>query len=389
MRPAPVIGGMTLIFALSLQARAETFPYDTTISTPEVEVRSGPSPKYYATSKLRQGDRVKVLRTENDGAWLAIEPPAGSFSWINNRFIERSGSTGRVRADEVAVRAGSQLTNDPPKTELFKVKRGAQLVILDTRPVSAEEGGLWLPITPVPQEARYIPAEAVKAGVAPVVSLTSAPAGGAAPPSSLGPDDQMFQQAQQAERAGDIRKAIALYEELGRKTNDHSLSMTCYNRSQWLREGYRGPAAPAAQQPPAGGTDGRLIPTPSYYPYGQNTAGYSPPCRASSQYTYAQDTPQRPVQAQPVSYPPNPATAQSGATGWLRRATFFIDNKTAYVLETSRCVPIMYVGAQPGLNLEPYVGRTVDLYGTVGYRPEVRTYYMTATNVTATNVVPK
>jgi len=85
--------------------------------------------------------------------------------------------------------------------------------------------------------------------LAPAVSAASVPAGGCASPASLNPDEQMFQQAQQAERAGDIRKAIQLYEELARKTTDHSLSISCYNRGQWLREGYRGPAAPAAQAP--------------------------------------------------------------------------------------------------------------------------------------------
>ncbi|HEV3260889.1 MAG TPA: hypothetical protein VG013_28820 [Gemmataceae bacterium] len=385
MRPAPIIGGMTLMFALSLNARAETVPYETTITVPETEVRSGPSPKYYATSKLHQGDRVKVLGKENNDAWLAIAPPPGSFSWINSRFIDhRSGQNAVVVGEGVPVRAGSQLINDPPKTELSHAERGAQIVVLDTKPMIDAENSQWLPITPLPKEVRYIPADAVKAVAAPVVSTASAPpaAPPAAPPpppaAALSPDDQMLQQAEQADHAGESAKAIQLYEELGRKTTDHSLSMSCYNRSQWLREGYHGSFASAAQQHPAGSTEGRLIPTPNY-PYGQNMAGYAPAGQASSQYTYVQDNPQRAVQAQPVSYAQNPPPAQSSGPGWLRRATVFVDGKAAYVLETSQGVPMMYVAAQPSLNLEPYVGRTVELYGTVRYHPDVRTYYMTPT----------
>jgi hypothetical protein len=44
-------------------------------------------------------------------------------------------------------------------------------------------------------------------------------------------------------------------------------------------------------------------------------------------------------------------------------------------------MPRMYLTAQPGLNLELFVGRNVDLTGTVVYRGDVKTYYMTVTQV--------
>jgi hypothetical protein len=42
----------------------------------------------------------------------------------------------------------------------------------------------------------------------------------------------------------------------------------------------------------------------------------------------------------------------------------------------------MYVHAQPGVNLEPFVDKTVELRGTLNYRGDCRTNYMRAACVT-------
>ena len=114
MRAAHLLCGVTtFLLAGQLASGAEPVPhgpYDATITAAEVDVRSGPGAdvKYYATSKLRQGEKVQVLR-EEDGGWLAIKPPPGSFSWINTRYIELVDQDrgGRVLADDVPVRMGS------------------------------------------------------------------------------------------------------------------------------------------------------------------------------------------------------------------------------------------------------------------------------------------
>jgi MraZ protein len=76
-----------------------------------------------------------------------------------------------------------------------------------------------------------------------------------------------------------------------------------------------------------------------------------------------------------------PPPGQARGPGRLRRAGFFVDGKQAYVLENSQGRPLLYVTAQAGLNLEPYVNRTVDLQGSVIYYAELRSDYMTATTV--------
>ena len=46
---------------------------------------------------------------------------------------------------------------------------------------------------------------------------------------------------------------------------------------------------------------------------------------------------------------------------------------------SGQCQLVCYVIAQPGLNLDAYANRYVDLYGQLGYRSEtVRAYFLSA-----------
>lgn len=67
--------------------------------------------------------------------------------------------------------------------------------------------------------------------------------------------------------------------------------------------------------------------------------------------------------------------------GRLRRAGFFVDGKQAYVLEDSTGRPHLYVTAQPGVHLEPYINRIVTLTGPTVYRGDLRANYMTVVQV--------
>src|SRR5688572_7075780 len=72
-------------------------------------VRALPDDKYYATQRLEKGARVVVVGSKGD--WLKIEPPAGSFSYVNRAFVERfgNGKQGRVTTSNLLVKAGSNL----------------------------------------------------------------------------------------------------------------------------------------------------------------------------------------------------------------------------------------------------------------------------------------
>lgn len=108
------------IFALFLAASFSTaglagemrFPYEATVASDNVYVRSGPGRKYYPTNKLNREERVVVHR-HDPGGWYMIEPPRGAFSWIREDYVKRSGKNrGTVTQNEVRVHVGSELGPD-------------------------------------------------------------------------------------------------------------------------------------------------------------------------------------------------------------------------------------------------------------------------------------
>ncbi len=369
MRASRIWCGLFAGLGLAAAAHGQTVPFDATISRPQVEVRSGPSEKLYATGRLRQGASVHVLKEEND--WLAITPPPGSFSWISGLVldVDRTRRTAVVHADGAPVRVGSALVDQEPTVEQVKLSRGAQVVILGT-----PKDGKWWPIEPPPQEVRYVPKDAVR--TTPTVETVSnhpasdpnKPAGWTTPGAATSPT---VQQAEEALKAGDRAKAIALYEQAGREliNTNHDLATRCQNQANFLRQGNFG-SVPPGYQPgiPAHATTGadpRIAPIPSYTP------GTPAPGQLAGQQ-------------QSASYSPQPATPQplqSSGLGRLRRAGFFVDGKQAYVLENSQGRPQYYVTSQPNLNLELYVNHVVNLVGVAVYRGDLRFNYMTASGV--------
>jgi hypothetical protein len=197
-----IAGGLWLLGVTA--AAGQALPYDTTTIS-EVEVRSGPSPVYYATGKLKAGTPVRVV-AEKEGGWLAIEPPAGSFSWINGRLLgELTGRTAVVFAPEAPVLAGSSLLDRQPDVVAAKLPRGSQVVILG-EPRILPDGSKWWPIMPQ-KEFRYLRKEAVAAKTA-VEALAATPGKG----NGNGPNqftaDSLWLQAEQAREAGRLAAAL-------------------------------------------------------------------------------------------------------------------------------------------------------------------------------------
>src|SRR5579862_8570310 len=88
----------------AMPAFAQT--YSATIMQKEVEVRSGPSTTFFPTSKLNLNDKVLVLRESKEAqGWLEIVPPAGSFSWINAKYVQFA-----KQGDRLGV-----IVTDPPQ----------------------------------------------------------------------------------------------------------------------------------------------------------------------------------------------------------------------------------------------------------------------------------
>jgi hypothetical protein len=403
-----MIGSVALTSVLGLAVQAQT--NEATITVP-VEVRSGPSDKFYPTSKLLPGDKVQIVDDKQvpwlagkmpPSGWLAIKPPRDSFSWINQRFLNTTSPAspvGQVLGDDVPVRTGSTLYNGRPYVEWVKLQRGAQVIIVGKKEDDAIDNSVWIPIAPAPQEVRFIPADAVK-GTMPVQTVSSAPpptpplAPGAPIPASPsapiapGPEEPLWVQAKKAEQEGRLDDAKRLYQQLADQTANHDLRLNCLNQIHFINQGKSGGIPPVQPSSPTpAGAPGRVAPTPAY-PYGPTVTTYpGAPNQATSQYTY-----EREGTAPPTSQAPpagswtgpggTPTASASRGPGWLKRSNSLVGGKPAYLLDLGQGQAVLFVVPQAGVYLEPYVDRRVSLRGSVGYHAGYRQEYITAEQVT-------
>src|SRR5207253_1631517 len=118
---------------------------------------------------------------------------------------------------------------------------------------------------------------------------------------------------------------------------------------------------------------------------------YIPAEAAPSQYCYLQDSNYTARLAPPLLPSPNPPPGrpeQWCEPGRLWPTAFFVDGKRAYRLEpVSGNKMWMYVTAGGNVNLDPYVGRVISVYGSTMYRGDLRTNYMAAVQVSPVNHV--
>lgn len=171
MRSTVVIGVLAGLVGSAAPAWAQTFPAQTTIVAPQVDVRSGPTDKFYPTLQLHQGDPVLAvgLCKEQPG-WLEIRPPEGSFNWINAKYVKQMGPWAVVIDDDAKFEApalvGSRDFKDKPNKQAKRgYLAGSILQIVSEKFVDGAD--VWLPVKPDARDVRYIPATAVNLPTAP------------------------------------------------------------------------------------------------------------------------------------------------------------------------------------------------------------------------------
>jgi uncharacterized protein YgiM (DUF1202 family) len=346
MRSHRIIAALVGLSALCTSALAQTYPAEAVILLPDVEVRSGPSKQFYATSKLKQNDKVLVLRESKEApGWLEIMPPQGSFSWVNAKSVRQiDASQGFVDCDParpVAILPGSRIEDKPPNRESIKLTQG-QIVVIINRPLKAGDD-TWLPILPHANEVRYLPADAVKATT--VVSTNNAPpswtmtpGAGATPGGYVA--NPLLAEAEKARQAGDIAGATKLYQQIAQTTADPSQKQYALNMVASLQQNPYIPASRTVMSPGA-------TPTPST----PNLIMQSPPAWSTF--------------------------------GRLRDVKIKADNGEAlYALEDAQGRTITYVTTTPGKSLAEFNGRMIAVYGATMYRTEAgRMQYVVATHV--------
>jgi len=407
MQRTSILIGLVLVLLAHSAANADPTPYSATVILPEVEVRSGPSMQFYATSKLRYGDPVRVRAQESN--WLAIDPPLPgpeSFSWVNASEVDQVGQSVIVKVDKADLRAGSRLRNEEPSVIRAKVPKGTQLTMIG-KPETGRDG-TWLPVLPAPSETRYIPVEAVRAVATtaqqtapPMTAQQAAPSPNSAQPTFNNPatvsatpgKNPLLIEAEKAEHNGNYARAIQLYEELAKQVSltDHSLAVVCLNRSQYLRNAQQSNTA-VVQQPQSRPGDtyysnnaSSRLTSAQGYTYAPTSYQCVPPAPANSQYCYQPDSQHtvRLVQPSTIAPPLASQSAQWYGPVRIRRTSFDNqeDGKQMFALENDRRQLLMYVSAGNGIDLNAYLSRTVNVFGVVNYHGVLRQNYMVVTHV--------
>ena len=136
------------------------------------------------------------------------------------------------------------------------------------------------------------------------------------------------------------------------------------------------PAGPPAEEP--------LVPVPD--PFAQTPAVNLPGVEPIEQ----KPDPAPPQQQQPPAAPRQPGqpVPRFDGAGIVQRAAAAGTGTPAYVLITPQGRVLAYLQPAAGLNLEPYVGKSMGLYGERSYRPELRTDLIVVRSLTPVRLAP-
>jgi hypothetical protein len=394
MRLAWLLVGFSLLSILTSPDSAFGASDVRTVTVPQAQVWCGPGTAdgLYPTNLLRQDDRVQIVE-ELPSGWLAIRPPAGSFSYISKLFVQVIANkyTNYVVTFEgypVPVLVGSSIVSDRRPTKIgVKLPRGTQVRgIAGGREVTDGEG-TWLPIEPPEGEVRYVrkeevskPAEPPSATVvaAGVVAASARPTPSVPPPPPDG--DALWRDAEKAERTGRLADAIRLY----RLAGDANLAVNraradeAYRRAHWLQQANSSTNAPNGSY---------------YYPdHNARPPQASPPTNqggASAVRLIGPAGPGAPAgqlvstQAAAPGWGNPPVNLDTTVTGRLLPPYRRVGNQHVYVIENEQGTPVMHVTAGPGVDLMSYVNQHVELRGKVVFHSDrdLRGYLLTAVQV--------
>lgn len=362
---------LTVVFATLAQVGRDI--RFVTVDVAEVRALASDSAESYVTNRLRRGQPVEVVN-EMPGGWLAIRPPEGSFSYIHTRFLRHlspdlPNHVVQLDGVEVGVYVGSEVVNKRPTVVGARLAKGTQ-VISRGKPLTDDQG-TWMPIEPPSREQRFVRAtqvakqmptpgsEPAKPANAAVVKSTFTPA--ATPPSANPPRTpvQLWQQAQDAERVGQLGEAIRLYALVGAEAaqTQPTLSAQALDRARFLQGGHQ--------------QYGAQVPATNTVQVGQPSVAHVPVSRAAATAPPPQPPPPRGTPASWMRY-----------RGVLRRAGRVIEGQVTYALDEIETLrPVLYASSGTGVRLDAYLNQVVELWGYTVYRGDLKNNYMTAVKV--------
>src|SRR6516165_10674328 len=171
MRTSRLVGVLVGFLGSAAAALGQSYPIEVSIAVPKIEVRSGPTDKFYATGDLKQGDAVVVLREASEPGWVEIKPPKGSFSWINAKHVKQVSPYEAVVLYDAPGLVGSAVLESKPNVEIKSGFLAGSVLYIVHQP-KAVDGETWLPVQPHAREVRYLPKSALNP---PVVASPASP----------------------------------------------------------------------------------------------------------------------------------------------------------------------------------------------------------------------
>lgn len=351
-----------------------------TVTSPEVVVRASPKVDGADTGVLFRETTIIVDHLEGDD-WVAIQPPQGSLSWVNHLFVEVDKNKPFPQnavvshSGTIKLAAGKIGINKPLETRKATIPDGSIVRILGAGVKSEDDQSIWYPIQPPADDFRYLPRSSIQLagpakegfivksptpteGVAPWISPASASL--PATPRTNGkpagwPNHPLWVQAEQASQNNDYDKAERLYFQLAKEMNaangDTDLANLCYSRIHTLRERRRQPIGKETGAAWNAAKD--LVAAPRTEPKADLPR---------------ESTPRR----EEPSAPAPSAKSEWTGTGFLRIAAFKVNGKAVYALDDDRGKTKFYATSSPNVDLEKYLRKTVDLFGTVTYPADLR-----------------
>ena len=418
-----LVAAFTLV-GVSSVAFGQSGPYLATVIDSGAKLRAGASEQFPDTATLRQGDRLLVDHEEPNG-WLAVQDAPGklySLSWIQMQFLsefDRNTPTPlnlTVVADTTL--AAGQIGVTQPLTYFRKTKIPAGSILTVIGPKVTFEGKSWYPVVPPSGDFRYIAKQLVQMDKTANVSAYTVressatqlsngfppaaitPAGSNIPPQPFatspniigGPpvlpavgtpvgngsstvpaitassqtsgqpvvQNPLWAQAEAAEKDGRLAAAEDLYFQLARLMNepggDHDVANMCYTRIHSLREKTKKQTS----------TSGTPTSTP-------RTTTVNP-----TQSVNANLTPTVGVASPPVGGNLKPGVIASGK---LTRSVLDIDGRKTFALEDSMGLRLAYVVAGQGVDLERYLNKWIDVYGSSTTRKDASKPVVVASSV--------
>jgi hypothetical protein len=145
--------------------RPGAFPAEAEVIDADLDVFDEPDVASTISSRLRRGDRITVCDADRSG-WLTIDPPPGSFCWVEQSALAPPDAQGsaRVLAGGAVARSGRAQARMPGVPRVV-LPEGMAVRLLDRPPLTLGRGDgrkTWRAIDSPSGDVRHVPAEGVR-----------------------------------------------------------------------------------------------------------------------------------------------------------------------------------------------------------------------------------